>query len=214
MKQRLLIIGAGEFGQQVYHYAIIDGRYDIVGFIDDWQEKGLLINKVQILGNCDDIMSLYQQNVFDSLFVAIGYKHLIARKKIFERFHNMIPFASIIANPSYIDVTAKIGEGVIVYPGCVIDKDVIISHNVVLNLNVVVSHNSSIGHSTFCAPRVSIAGFSTVASCCFLGIGSSIIDNISISDGIIVGAGGLVITDLVEKGTYIGVPVSMIKLNQ
>ena len=213
MKQRLLIIGAGEFGLQVLHYALIDGRYDVVGFVDDWQKKGSLIKELPILGTTNDIMALYQSGLFDALFIAIGYKHLATKKTIFEKYDGQIPFASIIANPTYIDHTATIGNGVIVYPGCVIDKNVVIGDNVVLNLNVVISHDTSIGHSTFCAPRVSIAGFSKIASCCFLGIGSCVIDNISINDRITVGASGLVITDLIQEGTYIGVPVSLIKSN-
>lgn len=211
MRQRLLIIGSGEFGLQALHYSQIDGRYVVVGFIDDYREKHILINGIPVLGNIDDIIPLYDAGRFDSMFIAIGYKHLRVKQAIFERFYGKIPFANIIANPIYIDSSAKIGDGVMIYPGCIIDKNVVIGHNVVLNLNALVSHNSFVGNSTFCAPRVTIAGFTQIGSCCFLGAGGCIIDNISIGDDIIIGASSLVISNLEVAGTYVGVPVTFLK---
>jgi serine acetyltransferase len=40
----------------------------------------------------------------------------------------------------------------------------------------------------------------------FVGIGASIVNNVSICDDVIIGAGGVVIKDIDEKGTYVGVP--------
>ena len=211
MLQRLFIIGSGELGQQALHYAQIDGRYVVVGFIDDYKEKNEVINGVPVRGSVEDIMPLYETGVFDALFIAIGYKHLRAKRAIFEKFWKKVPFATIIAEPAYIDPTAKIGDGVLIYPGCIIDKNVVVDHNAILNLNVVVSHDSFVGNSTFCAPRVTIAGFTKVSSCCFLGVGSCIIDNISICEDVILGAASLVIKDLDSSGTYVGVPATLIK---
>lgn len=40
----------------------------------------------------------------------------------------------------------------------------------------------------------------------FCGVGSTIIDKISICDDVVIGAGAVVIEDIVEPGTYVGIP--------
>jgi UDP-3-O-[3-hydroxymyristoyl] glucosamine N-acyltransferase len=55
-----------------------------------------------------------------------------------------------------INSSAKIKQGSVIYPGCIIDKNVTIGRNVLLNLGVTVAHDTSIGDNSFLAPRVAI----------------------------------------------------------
>lgn len=205
--KRLAIIGSGELGQQVRHYAELDNNYLVVGFFDDYIEVGVLIAGLPILGKVEEVVRLYKENLFDCIFIAIGYKHLLFKKQLFTRLRGYVPFATIVANPAYIDSTATIGDGVILYPGCILDKNVQIEDNAILNLGVIISHDSRISHSTFCAPRVTVAGFSSIGECCFLGACSTIVDNVKIANNTVIGASALVLSDIdTESGTHIGVP--------
>lgn len=208
MKNRLLIIGAGELGKQILHYANVEGRFSPVGFVDDTFHTGSSVRECPVLGGIDDIEDLYFNNVFDYLQIGIGYKHLKVREKLFHRFSYRIPFATIIVNPVYIDSSATIGNGCLIYPGCIIDKNVTIGDNCIMNLGCVISHDSEIGSSTFIAPSVTVAGFSKIGKRCMLGINCTVKDNVSIGDDIVIGAGAVVINNISKPGIYYGVPAN------
>lgn len=208
---RLAIIGAGELGQQVLHYSKIDGRYNIIGFFDDFLSVDKEIHNLPVLGRVSDVIRLYKEGLFDLLFIAIGYKHLDYKNSLYNQLKLAIPFATIIASPVYIDSTAVIGNGVIIYPGCIIDRNVVVEDNVLLNLGVLIAHDSRIGQSVFCAPRVTVSGFSEISSCCFLGTGVIVIDDVKIHPSIRIGAGSVVVSNLNLPGTYLGIPSKQIK---
>lgn len=210
MKQRLAIIGAGEMASQVIHYANIDGRYLPVGVFVDYPEDMQRFEGLERLGTLHDIEKSYANGLFDCLFIAIGYKHLAFKQSLHASLKGKIPFATIIANAAYIDPSSIIGEDVIIYPGTIIDKDVTIKDNVLLNLGATISHNCVVEDSSFIGVRTAVSGFTKIGRCCFIGTNSAISDNISICDNVIIGASALVIHDIVEDGTYVGVPAKKI----
>lgn len=206
---RLAIIGSGELGQQVAHFAKETGKYKVVGWFDDCQTKGTIIGGYPILGLTNEIHNFYNKT-FDSIFIAIGYNHLKIKKEIYLKLKNKIPLATIIHKTAIIDKTAKIGEGVIVYPGAILDKDVEIKDNVVINLGCVISHNTTVGLHCFVAPAVCIAGFVHIDELCVVGINSTIIDNINIVSNCTIGANATVTKDIAVSGKYIGTPAKRV----
>jgi sugar O-acyltransferase (sialic acid O-acetyltransferase NeuD family) len=211
MKERVAIIGAGELGKQIQIFLQESYNYQLVGFYDDTLPKGSKINNIEVSGNREDILSDYQSGKFDSLMVAIAYKHMHVRKQLYEKFSGIIPFTTLIHPSCIISSSAIIGEGSVIYPGCIIDKNVVIGKNVLLNLGVIVSHDSVIGDHSFLAPGVRVSGFVKMEECCFSGTGSIFIDTINICPDVTIGAGSVIINDLTEKGVYAGNPSKKIR---
>ena len=60
-------------------------------------------------------------------------------------------------------------------------------------------------------PSVNISGNVVVGNYSELGTGTKIIQGKSITENVIIGAGSVVIKDLIEKGTYVGSPVRKVK---
>lgn len=210
-KIRLAIVGAGDYGKQIHHWAEITGDYEIVGYFDDYTQPNIIIKDKPILGKISTIEELFKLGIFDQLFIAIGYKHSNFKQVLFQQLKNKIPFATIIVSPTYIDPTARIGENVLIGPGCIIGEDCIIEDNTKISQGTSISHNSRIQAGTYISPSVNVAGFSNIGQCCFIGIGSTIIDNIIIGNNITIGASALVVKNLTEEGTYIGVPCKKVK---
>tara|TARA_R110000782_G_scaffold40493_6_gene93616 strand:- start:2080 stop:2724 length:645 start_codon:yes stop_codon:yes gene_type:complete len=206
----LAIIGSGDLGQQIAHFAISDNHYEKVVFFDDFtQEKS--VGGFSIIGKSSDVEQKFKENRFDELIIAIGYNHMSTRTNIYKRFKDEIPFGRLIHSTTHVDVTAKIAEGVVIYPACVIDAYVEIEANVLINIGSLVAHHSIVGAHSFLSPRVAIAGFSKIGKCCILGINSTIIDNIKIKENSKLGAGAVVIKNLNESGLYVGNPVRFIR---
>lgn len=209
--KRIAIIGSGHLGQQILYHIQTDTDDKVVGFFDDFQEKGNLVKNISVLGGKEDIAEYFQQNSFDELVVAIGYKHLKFKKQIFESFKGKIPFYTFIHSTSIVDPSAKIGHGTIIYPNCMIDQDVEIGDNVMMNISCSIAHDSVIGNHCFLSPSVAMAGFVKVSELCILGINSTIIDNIHITEEVQLGGGSVVIKNISNPGLYVGNPVRFIR---
>ena len=138
--------------------------------------------------------------------IGIGYKHMSFRKQIFNQFLNRIPFANIIHASSFVDPSVKIGSGVFILPGCVLDQNVEIGNNVLLNTSVSISHDTSIGDHCFLSPRVAVAGKVLINDSCIVGINSTIIDHITIVSKTQIAGGAVVIENIIEPGLYAGIP--------
>ena len=210
MSKILGIIGAGHLGLQIANLAISDGHYNKIVFFDDVVKENQ-VEDFQILGSSDVVLDHFNKNSFDELLIGIGYNHLNIRQALFERFSGKVPFATIIHSSNYVDPTATIAEGVIVYPCCCIDANAIIASNSVINLSCTISHDSIIGAHSFLAPRVAVAGFVTTAERCFFGINTTISDSVSIVAETQTGAGSVVIKDILVSGVYVGNPIKKIR---
>lgn len=211
MTKILGILGAGHLGKQIAHYAIKDGHYTDIVFFDDYT-KLKEVDDYHVVGNESDIQSAFRNGVFDELIIGIGYKHMEIRKNFFQKYFESVPFGTIIHSTCYLDPTAIVNVGSILYPYSCIDKNVIIGFNTVVNLSCTISHDSIVGNHCFLAPRQAIAGFVKIKELCFMGINTTIIDCISISEKTHLGAGSVVIKDVDIPGLYVGNPIRLIRL--
>jgi sugar O-acyltransferase (sialic acid O-acetyltransferase NeuD family) len=204
--KRLAIIGSGDLAKQIAHHAKNDGHYLPVFFFDDFLDKETIRHGLPVKGTINDIMECYIDGLFDVLMIGIGYKHMNSRKDLFNKFYRFIPFGKIIHSSCYVDCSSTIGDGSFLYPGCVIDLNVSIRENTILYTNCCISHDSNIGSHSIFSPAVNIAGFVTVGDCVNLGINTTVIDNISICDYVITGAGTVIVKNIENRGVYLGCP--------
>ena len=203
MNGRIAIIGAGELGRQIAHLAA-KNDYQIVGFFDDYCTE-VAVYGISLLGGVKYINKNIDK--FDSLVIGIGYKHMDVRKKLYENLNEKgIRLATIIDKTASVDPTAKIGAGSVISMNVTIDKGVEVEENVFINIAGCVAHDSTIGAHSFLAPRVAIAGFTIIGQQSFIGINATIIDNLHLPDGLRLGAGSVVISNLDGAGLYVGVP--------
>lgn len=210
MNKTLAILGAGHLGQQIAHFAIADKHYKKVVFFDDFsKEKN--VDGYSILGDAEAIIAEFRKNSFDELIIGIGYHHLEARKRLFQKLENDIPFGTILHTSAWVDPSAVIEKGCVIYPRCCIDSNALIAENTILNLSCTIAHDSCVGAHSFLGPSVSIAGFSNVGERCFLGINTTLTDTISICPGTFTGAAAVLIKDITESGLYVGNPAKKIR---
>jgi sugar O-acyltransferase (sialic acid O-acetyltransferase NeuD family) len=210
MKKTLAIIGSGHLGQQIAHYAIADNHYEKVVFFDDFSTE-TAINGFEILGNSDAVEEEFKNLSFDEIIIGIGYKHLKIRKQLFERFINKIPFGKIIHSTSWVDKTATVKEGCVIYPCCCIDAKVVLEENSIVNISCTIAHDTKIAKHCFLSPRVALAGFVTIDEMCILGINATVIDNINIISNTQLGGGSVVVKKIDHAGLYVGNPTRFIR---
>lgn len=210
MGKTLAILGSGHLGQQIAHYAISDKHYDNVVYFDDFT-LDTHRDGYSILGKTDTIIDKYTEGIFDHILIGIGYKHLSKKKELYERFIGKVPFGKVIHSSTWVDPTAQIEDGCVIYPNCAIDANVIIKANTVVNIGSTIAHDTQIDKHCFLSPRVALAGFISVQNSCIIGINTTIIDNITVVSNTQLGGGTVVTKNIDKAGLYVGNPQRFIR---
>lgn len=209
--KRIAIIGSGHLGQQIAYHVHQDTEDQVVAFFDEFQTKATLIQNIPVIGGNSDVLKEFEIDAFDEILIAIGYKHIDFKKHIFEELKNKIPFYTFIHSSVYRDPSSNIGQGSVIYPGCIIDQEVVIGENVLVNVSCTIAHDTEIGSNSFLSPSVAIAGFVNIGEQCIVGINSTIIDNINISPKTQIGGGTVVINHIEKPGLYVGNPARFVR---
>lgn len=200
---KVLIYGSGNLAIQLAHMLERYSEHEVVGFLDDYKVKGTKAGSKFVLGDFSSADSIK----FDFFMNGIGYNDMIARKEVYQRACNQGYHALTFIHPtSFVDISARILPGCVIYPNCVVDQRVVLYKNTLLNCGAVISHDSKIGAGSFLSPGVTVAGACSIGASCFVGVGATITDNVSIVDNCTIGAGSLVIKNITESGKYFGVP--------
>ena len=204
MSNSIIIIGAGGHGKVVADIARLNG-YSYIAFLDD--KPGLSeCGGYSVLGG---IAKSSEYPDFDFV-VAIGSS--AAREKIqnelLGRGHKIV---SLIHPRAVVAQSAQIGEGSVVMAGAVINPDAVIGKGCIVNTCASVDHDCRIGDFSHISVGAHIAGTVNIGRGVLIGAGAAVINNLVITDGCTVGAGAAVVCDLLDKGTYVGVPAKRIK---
>jgi len=205
MNKKLLIIGAGGHGKVCADVAKSMNKWDEIYFLDDRYQEDDNSSK-EIIGLVSDFVNYTDSSDY---FVAIGNNQ--NRKIILQKLKaRRCTIATLIHSSAIISERVKIGFGVVVMPAVVINADSTVGDGVILNTRCLIEHDNVIGNFSHISPSVSLAGTVKIGECCWIGIGTTIVNNISICSDSIIGAASLVLKDLLEPSTYVGCPARKI----
>lgn len=207
----LIIIGAGGLGKEVAWIVErinkVNEKWNLLGFIDDnINIQGTIINGYKVIGTTNDI-SRYKNSYF---VCAIANPKI--RKQIIE-CHNDLNYATIIDPSMQVSNYIDVGVGTIISLNCTLTVNIKIGNHVIINYDCTIGHDSFIGDFVTVYPSVNLSGSTCVFDCCEIGTGSQIIQGKKIEKNTIIGAGSVVISDIPENCTAVGVPAKPIKNN-
>lgn len=205
MKNKLIIIGASGHGKVVADIAIKMNKWQSIAFLDD-DESIKTSMGLEVIGTTADAFTYKDEADF---FVAIGSN--ATREKIQEKLiEEGLNVVSLIHPSSVIGTEVEIGIGTAVMAGVVVNSSTRIGKGCIINTSASLDHDNVIEDYVHISPGVRAAGSVTVGKATWLGIGSVISNNINICSGCKLGAGAVVLKDITELGTYVGVPVKKI----
>lgn len=203
----IAIIGAGGFGREAYFHVLGQianyGTQREIAFFADAQYAG---------GDVRNVAEI-EDDKFEAV-IAIGDTQV--RHELSERFAYWpwkLPFCTIM-HPSVQILdrdTVTIGDGSIICAGVVITTNVKIGEHVHVNLNATIGHDCTIGNCVTIAPGVNISGNVTIGDRVNIGTNASIKEKVTIAPDVVIGMGAVVLSDITEAGTYVGVPAIRVK---
>ncbi len=139
--------------------------------------------------------------------IAVGSS--VLRKQIVERITQKYGsvFISVI-DPSVILLSPniEIGIGAVIAPGCVLTSDIKIGDYCQLNVSTSIMHDVRAGDFFTTAPGVRINGRVAIGHMVTFGSNATTKEHISICSNVVIGAGACAVNDILEAGTYVGIP--------
>ena len=202
MKDKLIIIGASGHGKVVADIAIKMNKWQRIAFLDD-DESIKTSMGLKVIGKMADAFTYKDEADF---FVAIG-KNATREKVQGKLMDQGMTVVKLIHPSAVIGTDVEIGMGTVVMAGVVINSSSRIGEGCIINTSSSLDHDNIIEDYVHISPGASLAGTVKVGRGSWIGIGSVISNNVNICSGCKVGAGAVVVKDITEPGTYVGVPV-------
>lgn len=204
--KKLIIIGAGGFGREVYAWA-----RDCKEHLSEWYVHGFIDDNpaaldryaypVPILGSVDGWIPSD-----DELFVCAIGTPMIKRRCTHLLKSKGAQFGKIIHPLVSIGSNVQVGEGSILCPGVRIGSDVKIAPHVSIDNNSVLGHDCQLNGWTHISSLCSVTGFVHIGFLSLVGSGARILPGLSIGSNCTVGSGSVVTHSLPDGVTAYGVP--------
>ena len=207
LNKRLLIIGAGGHGRVVADCAEQLNQYDDIAFLDDCFDEQVQDTQYSSHWSIIGKVALWSSYVSGTDFiVAFGDNklRLTTHKCLLAGDANLV---SIIHPSAVISQYAEIGQGSVVCAGAVVNLDCVIGEACIINTAASVDHDCHIADGVHISPNVSLAGGVNIGELSWLGIGSTIIQYLTLAANCQIGAGSVVISHIEQAGVYVGNPV-------
>ena len=199
---RLAIVGAGGHGKVVAEAAELSGWTEIEFFDDAWPEKNFS-GAWHIVG---DMAALIEKlDEYEGCIVAIG-NNLLRLNKTEELLHHHANIVTVTHPTAIISKYATVSPGCAVLAGSTINPFTKIGLGCIINTNASVDHDCEISDGVHICPNSVLAGGVRVGRLSWLGIGSTILQQIEIGDGCFIGASSLVTKDLPKNQKVKGIP--------
>lgn len=216
--KKIYIVGAGGFVREVLwlikrinEVAVKNGReceWYIAGFIDDDRSlHGEMLDDYPVLGGGDYLAALSED-----VYVVIAIGSAKVKKIVVEKLSALknIHFATLIDPSVILSDRVQIGDGCIICAGTIMTVDITIGSHVIINLDCTLGHDDVIGDYVTIYPSVNVSGNVKIGEESEIGTGAQIIQGKSIGKQVILGAGAVVVKDIKEAGTYVGLPASRV----
>lgn len=202
----IVVVGSSGFAQEIKW--LID-RINVV--TPCWNFLGYIDNNVgsdNVIGN-DEYLCNYSKELY--VVVAIADTDLRYGLATLYRENKKLKFPNLI-DPSVIMSTDILtGEGNIICAGSVLTVGIEIGDFCIINLDCTIGHGAIIEDFVTVNPSVNISGNARLYKGVNMGTGSQILQGRSVGRNTVIGAGSVVLKDIPNDCTAVGVPAKIIK---
>ena len=176
-KEKLLLVGAGGFGQVVSELA--RQTFDCV-FVDDGAEIGAIICDIPVIGRTADLQTLW--GAYQKLVVVIGNNAV--RDRIYDMAKRIgYGFPNLISPSAYISPYATLGWGCVILNNAVVQNGATVGNGVLINPGVEIHHDCTVGDCTLIYTNSVVRTGAKVGKCVRIGSNVTICNNAVVPDG-------------------------------
>lgn len=202
--RKLAIVGASGHGKVVADIARRNGYKEIV-FLDD-------NDSIHECGGYPVIGKSSEAGTIDA-DVIIGIGNAGVRKQIQESLPDE-KLVTLIHPDAVVAEDVVIGKGTVVMAGAVINPGVRIGKGCIINTCSSVDHDCIVDDFVHVAVGSHLCGTVNVGAGTWIGAGVTVNNNVFICPDCMIGAGAVIVNDIWECGTYVGVPARRMDMEE
>lgn len=189
--RRIVIVGGGGFGHELYSYIKADlaaarlRDFTIAGVVDENPNCELAVKSPELtfLG----ALANFEPQGNEALVIAIGKAAI--RRNIFEEIKRReLSLFTYVHSSAQVMPGVILGEGSVVCPNTIINVGAKLGDNVAVNVFCSVGHEASIGSHAVLSPYCALSGQSSLGVCGFMGTRATLFPGVVMGDGCIVDA--------------------------
>lgn len=144
----------------------------------------------------------------EELIISIGNNRI--RQKVAQSISH--PLGKIIHPSALFSTFATVSGGTVVFHNCVVQAGAAIGKHCIINTAASVDHDCMIADFVHISPNATLSGNVKVGEGTHVGAGVTIIQGITIGKWCTIGAGAVVIRDVPDYATVVGIPAKVIKI--
>ena len=196
MIERLHIVGAGGFGRETLDaYLSLGHPPESVVFADD-ALHGNTVRGVPVLAPSE----------IDGKFVVAIANPTIRSKLVTRLEHSGNELVSVIHRNALIAPDTTIGQGCVILGMTYVSSSVSLGRAIHLNYLVSIGHDVEMDDFSTVLPGANVGGSVQLGSECLIGSNSTLKQGLYVSRRVTIGAGAVLLSDVPEPGTWVGVP--------
>ncbi len=199
MNEPLLILGGGGHASVLVDILRQQNR-DIVGVVTpSLSAERQVFKGILHFSSDDDVLNFNTSEI--KLVNGIGsLPQQTLRTKIYEKFSQLgYEFETVIDHKAVISSYAKLGDGVQIMAGAIVQTGAIIGNNCIINTGAIIEHDCNIGEHNHIAPRATLSGQVKTKNNVHVGTGASVIQSVTLGERVIVGAGAAITQDIAKN---------------
>lgn len=203
---KAIIVGAGTYGQVYLSYLREGDEWDIVGFLDDNEAKvGQPYCGLPVLGTTQELRALSARGI-SAVFAPIGDNRSRVRVLTDARDLGLL-VPTFLHHTAIVSRDAILGQGVYVLPGSIIMPLVVLEDFVMIGVGAKIAHHTRLGRGVCVSTGTNVGASIEVGDRVLFGIGCTVMTGVHrIGVGAVLGAGTVVIRDVEDGETIVGVP--------
>jgi|TARA_B110001469_G_C9647129_1_gene327675 sugar O-acyltransferase (sialic acid O-acetyltransferase NeuD family) len=193
------IVGAGGHAKVVFEAMQVIGINDVMVWDEDPSLEGKIFLDTHVRTLLDiKFLSRYSHIAIGDSKMRLKLTNLLLSvgKEVITVIHpeatvskySFIKAGCFIAAKSVVAPSSRLGAGVIVNHGAIID------------------HDCNVGAFSHIAPHATLGGGVTIGDCCLIGSGAVVLPGLIIGNSVTVGAGAVVVSNIKEGRIVYGVP--------
>ena len=207
MREKVVIYGAGQFGQLVCHYLSESEDFEVAGFCVDTPKQEDFLGLPLVAAK--DLEQRFPPQDY-RLFLAIGYAdNNRTRARIFcdvqDRGYRMITYV----HPSVrVWPNMNLGENVFIFEDNTLQPFSQIGDNVIIRCGNHIGHHTKVESHCFIMQHAVISGNVLIQPFCFIGSNATLRDGIRIEEGCTIGPNALIMKSTESGESYVVEPTS------